>query len=407
MIADSSSEPIILLSGRPYVPRKSRTQTRKPSRLLRIDDPFLAEDRLWLIDGLIEDRGSLLVVAEEGLGKSAFAVEGARAIATGSDFFGHSVEPGLVIYIAVEKFREAGRRLRAVLQHEARGRVRIMQQSPFNGEKGAIEEFIADAKAFEKDERDRLVLVVVDTAGRAIGERDENSTRDANAFLSALDIVRGKLGAAVLLVHHARRNEGRARGSQACPAWADGVLAIERTKTGRVAKLTKSNIVEEGVIIPFSIESKAVDPENEGAGNVAVAVQLRVSTDRRAAPSRALSGDALGAALALLALTPNDSPVSIEAWRKATVSRWNKGNSDASRVAWHSIVNPKKSRLLRDGYIAIEGGSVRPLAAVREALGSVSNEEALGVSSSPSPKGEREGAANATHAMPANAVLTP
>jgi RecA-family ATPase len=73
--------------------------------------------------------------------------------------------------------------------------------------------------------------VVIDTLARNAVGIDENSARDMGRVVSYADRLRERLGAAVLLVHHSRKNqEGRPvmRGSSALNGAADMVAQVDK-----------------------------------------------------------------------------------------------------------------------------------------------------------------------------------
>ena len=81
-------------------------------------------------------------------------------------------------------------------------------------------------------------LVVCDTLSRCFGDIDENSARDVNKVVGALDrLVRR--GTTVVLIHHAGRNR-RLRGSTALEAAADMVISLKARERNIVLTCEKA-----------------------------------------------------------------------------------------------------------------------------------------------------------------------
>ena len=77
-------------------------------------------------------------------------------------------------------------------------------------------------------------LIVIDTLARSMGNGDENSTKDMNAMVEAVDEFRGDVTEAhVLVVHHSGKNEQLgARGSSVLRAAADTEILVKDVSDG-------------------------------------------------------------------------------------------------------------------------------------------------------------------------------
>lgn len=315
--------------------------------------------RLWLVDELLELGGSLLIAGEEGCGKSAIVVALAAAIVTGRPFFGAVVmTPGPVLYVAAERTMETVRRLRVVLAENHQSLLAIVGSVDLQCEPSIPMQIARQARDYFGRPP---ALVIVDTIAAVSGAADENSTRDVKRLCDTFDILRSN-GAALVAVHHAKRGENRSRGSQVLPAWADGVLMVERVKAGRRFHLIKSNVVEIGRSpVSFGIEGRPLDQSDPAAGTVAIAVEIAGSERKvRQGAAKPLSPDQRTALAALQSLTPDGAPIPLEVWRSGCISAWNKRSDGAAREAWRAVKDPETSRLLRDGLIVLEDGMVRP-----------------------------------------------
>lgn len=78
-------------------------------------------------------------------------------------------------------------------------------------------------------------LIVIDTLARCMSGLDENSTADMSKAVNALDLLRDKTGAAILVVHHSGQDASRGmRGSTALLGAADTVIRMTGDKAGAV-----------------------------------------------------------------------------------------------------------------------------------------------------------------------------
>src|SRR5215218_8363569 len=71
----------------------------------------------WLIDGIIPDKGKVMLFGEEGSHKTFIAIDMALCVATGTDYHGRAVERGHVVYVAAEGGAPIAKRLEAWEQH--------------------------------------------------------------------------------------------------------------------------------------------------------------------------------------------------------------------------------------------------------------------------------------------------
>ena len=67
----------------------------------------------YLIDGVLLAEGTGLVYAASGSYKTFLALSMAASVASGTDWYGHAVKRGGVLYIATEGFAGIGPRLAA------------------------------------------------------------------------------------------------------------------------------------------------------------------------------------------------------------------------------------------------------------------------------------------------------
>jgi hypothetical protein len=120
-------------------------------------------------------------------------------------------------------------------------------------------------------------LVIVDTFARATAGIEENSAKDVGAAIAIFSSIEQETGAAVLIVHHSgKASQDSMRGSSALLAAVDCELHCEKISpegsTERVGKLTltKSKDSEDGLEIPYKMETVALSEIDSSNSSLAV-----------------------------------------------------------------------------------------------------------------------------------------
>jgi hypothetical protein len=147
------------------------------------------------------------------------------AVVTGTDWFGHAVHRGPVLYVAGEGTAGLAQRQRAWQDaceifdlegmHWLPYAVNLLQPEWSKG----LAELAADLGA---------VLVIIDTLARSMVGGDENKSGDMAAAIEACDLIRRKSGATVDLVHHTPKAGDTPRGHSALEGAVDTALLLER-----------------------------------------------------------------------------------------------------------------------------------------------------------------------------------
>lgn len=181
----------------------------------------------WLIKGILPQDSLAVAFGEPGHGKSFIAIDMAACVATGAEWHGHKTKPGSVFYIAGEG--RHGLSMRFLAWSLARGI--SLQDVPLavsttpialNDPDSGIRVKLAVNAMAEQLGREPA-LIVIDTLARNFAG-DENSTKDMNDFIRALDYLRTDTGwqASILIVHHSGKDVSRgARGSSVLKAAVD------------------------------------------------------------------------------------------------------------------------------------------------------------------------------------------
>lgn len=228
--------------------------------LIRWDEVELAENVRPLVAGWLQKGELGVVYGASGSGKSFLVLSLAAHVAAGRSWAGNNVEGGPVIYVAAENPGSIKRRILAGRKKMEAGAIPLylVQDSVnFVGvEPGASSDAKKLAEAISAEVQNPS-LVVIDTAAMAMPGADESSARDMGIFIQRALQVKNLTGAAVLLVHHAGKDESRgARGSSALKAAVDVEIYVKRG----IAKVTKQRDGVGDSVVYFQLEDVPVGP---------------------------------------------------------------------------------------------------------------------------------------------------
>jgi AAA domain len=204
-----------------------------------------------------------MIYGESGSGKSFLTFDMVAHYALSSEWMGHKVKGGGVLYIAAEGRGAWANRVEAFCRHhkideETRAMVpfgfvleSINLGRSGNGDVAAI---IRAVERLRQKINREVDLIVVDTMARATPGSNENDAGDMSAFVANMDAIRQQTKATQLIVHHSGKNQALgARGHSSLRAAVDLELEIERSATGRVLKLRKSRDGNDGMQQPFQL----------------------------------------------------------------------------------------------------------------------------------------------------------
>lgn len=203
--------------------RQARTSEIE-ARLIRLADiePVLKLNQL--VSGWLTKRGLSMLYGPSNAGKTFVALDIAMHIASGTPWRGCRVNGGATLYIAAEGGVGVRNRLAAFKREYPEMASAPLTLLPvgldLHGQEDALAvcEIIPDAEP---------ALIVVDTLARSMGAGDENTAKDAAAFVRNCDLIREATGAHVMVVHHTGKDEDRgARGSSALRAAVDTEIHV-------------------------------------------------------------------------------------------------------------------------------------------------------------------------------------
>lgn len=189
-------------------------------------DDFCAQPApiAWRIKHWVQDQALIMVHGPSGGGKTFVVLDWCLSMASGkSDWSGHKVKPGAVVYLAGEGHHGLRSRVAAWKHHHQAGSLNMWLSkdgcdlNTAEGYRRVSENLTALPNA--------PAVIVVDTLHRFL-LGDENSAQDAKTMLDSCNGLMREFNCSVILVHHtgvSDEAQHRARGSS---AWR-GALDIE------------------------------------------------------------------------------------------------------------------------------------------------------------------------------------
>lgn len=178
----------------------------------------------WLVKHWLQEQALIMVHGPSGGGKTFAVLDWCLHIASGkSEWNGHKVKPGAVVYLAGEGHHGMRSRIAAWKQHHGADHIE-MWVSKAGCDLNTAEGYSRVVEAV-RGLPVKPSAIVVDTLHRFLSG-DENSAQDAKTMIDACAGVMAEFECSVVLVHHTGVSEEaqhRARGSS---AWR-GALEIE------------------------------------------------------------------------------------------------------------------------------------------------------------------------------------
>lgn len=200
---------------------------RRRLRILDMAEICVIEPVNWLVKDIAPSDSFIGLYGLPGSTKSFVALDLALSIATGRKWLGqHEVKPGRVLYVNGEGQRGIRKRVRGwVQEYGTTDQFHLVPQAVAMPDPAQLDELIALISELPS----KPALIVLDTLARTFGGGDENSQKDMNAFVSAVDRLKEETGASVLVVHHSGKDDSRgARGSSAFTGAVDTLIHCTR-----------------------------------------------------------------------------------------------------------------------------------------------------------------------------------
>lgn len=231
----------------------------------------------WLFYDRLPRRGTALLVAPSGAGKTFLATQLAISSATGTEFLGVAPDDRCAaIVLAAEGVSGLNKRLRV---HGGRPAISAMKAS-FLGDPESIKSLVKDLEAEAKALQERcglpLGLIVVDTIAASGLIKDENSNTECAAAVKVLELLSDAFNCLVVALHHPPKNGTGARGGSALHAGFDTVFEIFRDNEGpvRFVECTKGRDAPTGKWGSFTLTIIPLKPDSRGRAKTTCVVSM-------------------------------------------------------------------------------------------------------------------------------------
>lgn len=222
----------------------------------------------YLVKNFIGAKTLVGIVGPSGCGKTFLTGDLAIHIASNTEWRGHRVAGGLVVYVALEGLASSENRFVAARDAGGfgAGLPLVLTPGPVNLRDPAdVEKLIAFVRAAETEHGARAAAVIIDTLSRAMAGGDENSSEDMGALIAGADRLRLATGATVVLIHHSGKDESRgARGHSSLRAALDTEVEVAKTAGLSVATVTKQRDLPIGGRYAFTLEVVTLGHDGEG-----------------------------------------------------------------------------------------------------------------------------------------------
>lgn len=282
------------LNGRlraiPQAPRPSLPARRPLGQLVWLSDISPVLSQAYVVKDLILSDSLVLFYGGPNVGKSILVLWLGLHVSGGQQWWGHSVRPGLVIYVACEGGSGIRNRLAACKQEApwTRGApFAVLPQTVDlldpNADTGLLIDKIRDA---EEVAGTKVAVVVLDTLARVMVGGDENDGREMSGFIANVDRIRAETGAAVIIIHHCGKDATKgARGHSSLKAAVDTEILVEGQEGIRTATVTKQRDLPSGKVYGFELVPVEIgtDPE-DGLPVTSCVVREAEATSRKKRP---------------------------------------------------------------------------------------------------------------------------
>lgn len=216
--------------------------------------------RGYRVKKLLPLGGLAVLFGAPGSGKTFIALELAMCIQRGTEWRGHRVRQGSVVYIAAEGASGLALRIQAYdLYHGDGDSLLMMKHAPNMLDKEMVKKVLNAIHRVPS-----LALIVVDTLARVTPGANENASEDMGKLLYHCDILARKTGAMVMLVHHSGKDAAKgARGHSSLLGAADVMLEVVRDGDNRCLTVIKQKDGEDGGEFPFRLNTVDLGTKDE------------------------------------------------------------------------------------------------------------------------------------------------
>jgi AAA domain len=256
-----------------------------PERLLTPEEIDKLPDLEYLVEGVLPEKSVCVLYGEPSSGKTFVALSLALACANGQPWIGRKTRPARILYVAAEGVLGMKYRLRAYRQRNeiAPDAVQFYAASLQITNLAAVQLLLSDLKAaeFEPD------LIILDTLARVSVGKDENSAKDMGEIVAGIEALRREHNAAVLVIHHTRKDGMSERGSSALRGAADVMIECQKSDFENLVVLKCSKMKDDEPFPDLEIGLEKIDLGNGRSSLVAGAPPPLLGRTLKLRPSSA------------------------------------------------------------------------------------------------------------------------
>ncbi len=218
----------------------------------------------WLIKGVVPRDSLSMIYGKSGTGKSFVTLDLAAHIALGKDWHGRKTKQGRVVYIAAEGAGGLSKRLTA-LAMAMHVDFEMLDIDCIIAPPNVLETVDGDAVIERLNAHGPISLVVTDTLAQVTPGCDENASVGMGAAINNAQRIIREVNTALLLVHHAGKDENRgARGWSGLRAAVDAELEVKSRGEFKELRVTKMKDGEDGEVFAFHLEQHHVGFDADG-----------------------------------------------------------------------------------------------------------------------------------------------
>jgi hypothetical protein len=220
--------------------QKAKHPTKGGLRILFPPDLGQLVPPAWIIKKHVIADSLAMLYGPSGVGKSFVALDMGLCVATGRQWQGYDVKPGLVLYVAGEGMAGITKRIEAWCKVHGVGSSTVpigvtSQSVPFLDDQ-RVNELLTVIDGLPS----MPALIIVDTLARNFGNGSENDTGDMSAFVDGMARIQSLTRACVMVVHHTGKGDTElARGNSSLRAAMDTEMLLKGGDAGIKLVCTK------------------------------------------------------------------------------------------------------------------------------------------------------------------------